>query len=158
GSYVVREVPQSGWVQSAPSAGSHTIDLKEGQDVTGVDFGNARPVSLSGAVFHDVNGNGVRDAGEPALAGWTVFVDGAGTGPLDAGEPSAVTNAQGNSPAATVRPGTVLLAQVVQANWVQTLPEDGPRSVAVVSGVNQTGLDFGNKSGTLTGLVFRDVN
>jgi uncharacterized delta-60 repeat protein len=31
--------------------------------------------SISGAVFEDVNANGVRDAGEPGLAGWTVFQD-----------------------------------------------------------------------------------
>ena len=48
-------------------------------------------------VIHDVNGNGVRDAEDPALQGWTVDVDYNRNGALDAGEPSAVTNIDGDT-------------------------------------------------------------
>src|SRR2546422_8619336 len=38
--------------------------------------------------FNDLNGNGVKDPGEPGLSGWTIraYVDGNGNGMLDAGE------------------------------------------------------------------------
>ena len=36
--------------------------------------------------FHDLNADGVKDAGEPGLAGWTIYLVGTdGTG--NAGEP-----------------------------------------------------------------------
>ncbi len=37
-----------------------------------LDFGNYRPVSISGRKFEDLDGDGVKDAGEPGLVGWTI--------------------------------------------------------------------------------------
>lgn len=71
GSYTVREVSQTGWVQSAGLI-SYPIALGAGQHVTGVDFGNYRPPSIYGHKFNDLNGNGVWDVGEPAIDGWTI--------------------------------------------------------------------------------------
>jgi hypothetical protein len=52
--------------------------------------------SFSGTVFNDLNGNGVQDAGEPGLAGWTVWLDDDRDGIFNNNEPSATTNANGN--------------------------------------------------------------
>src|SRR5262249_33921064 len=158
GTYTVREVPQPGWVQSAPALPAYTVDLEAGRDVTGFDFGNFRPVALSGLKFHDLNGDGVRQANEPGLPGWTVFVDLNDNGVLDPGEPSAVTNAQGNYTISNVSPGTVVLRAVLQPNWAPTLPPGGAYTLTVVSGQNQAGLDFGNRSGPITGSKFNDLN
>jgi uncharacterized delta-60 repeat protein len=49
------------------------------------------PGSISGVVFNDANQNGVRDAGEAALPGWTVFQDTNNNGALDSG-PKTVTS------------------------------------------------------------------
>src|SRR5262249_50411724 len=84
GTYTVREVLQAGWERSAPTAAAYSIALGVGEDVTGRDFGNYQPVAVSGAVFSDLNGDGVRDAGETGLAGWTVYDDVNGNGRLDA--------------------------------------------------------------------------
>jgi len=46
-------------------------------------------------VIQDTNKNGIADAGEPGLAGWTVFVDIDGSATLNAGDLSAVTNGSG---------------------------------------------------------------
>src|SRR3712207_4812840 len=51
--------------------------------------------SITGSVYQDRNGNGVRDAGEPAHVGITVFLDQNRNGLPDAGEQSAVTDAAG---------------------------------------------------------------
>jgi serine/threonine protein kinase len=40
------------------------------------------PGSLSGTVFHDLDGDGSRDPGEPGLAGWIVKLERADRGPL----------------------------------------------------------------------------
>lgn len=48
GSYVVREVLQGGWSQTAPASGKYELVLAPGGELTGNDFGNQRlPASLS---------------------------------------------------------------------------------------------------------------
>ncbi|MEZ4415818.1 MAG: trypsin-like serine protease [Gemmatimonadota bacterium] len=51
--------------------------------------------TLRGTVWHDLDGDGVRDSGEPGSAGRTVFLDRDGDSERDAGEPSAVTDTTG---------------------------------------------------------------
>jgi serine-aspartate repeat-containing protein C/D/E len=158
GTYIVREVLMNGWVQSAPSAPPfYTVTLGAGETAPDITFGDYHPVTLSGQVFHDLNGNGIKDPGEPGLAGWTVFVDATGTGVFDPSDPHAVTDAQGNYSIPNVKPGTVVLGEVVQPNWVSTTPESGFYTLDVLSDANQTGLDFGNESGTIAGQVFQDT-
>ncbi len=56
--------------------GGYMVVLSAGQTVTGKDFGNhAHPGTIAGDAWNDLDGDGVRDAGEPALAGWTVYMD-----------------------------------------------------------------------------------
>ena len=52
--------------------------------------------SISGVTFVDTNGNGLRDAGEPGVAGVNVFLDANNNGVLDPGEVSTVTAADGS--------------------------------------------------------------
>ncbi len=55
---------------------TQTVVVNSGQAVQGIDFGNhALPGSINGQLWYDANGDGVKDAGEPPLAGWTVFLD-----------------------------------------------------------------------------------
>ncbi len=78
GDYVLAEVQQDGWTVTMPSAGSYQISLQPGQDLAGQDFGNFRPVekaSVSGTKFEDLNQNGLRDAEEKGLEGWTVNLE-----------------------------------------------------------------------------------
>src|SRR5262249_35879166 len=53
GTYHVREVLRPGWTQTL---GVPTVVAVSGQDVS-ADIGNFQNYSLSGQVFHDVNGN-----------------------------------------------------------------------------------------------------
>ncbi len=50
---------------------------------------------LAGAIFDDLNANGVNDKTDPGLSGWTVFVDSNNDGHLNVGEPSAVSDVKG---------------------------------------------------------------
>lgn len=71
GTYQVKEAPQAGWVQSGGLL-SYTVIVGAGQTVTGIDFGNYRPPGIYGYKYNDLNGNGVRDPGEPGIQGWTI--------------------------------------------------------------------------------------
>ena len=51
---------------------------------------------IEGSHFDDLNGNGLRDPGEPGLPGIATFLDLNGNGRLDPGEPSTVSDASGN--------------------------------------------------------------
>ena len=83
-----------GWRPSAPVVNSQTLTLRNGQDVVGLDFGEAqlKDSTIRGVVFADTNKNGVRDAGEKGLAGLTAYLDLNSDGALDSGEPSTTTS------------------------------------------------------------------
>lgn len=68
-------------------------------DPTDAGEDDASSVTLRGSigdlVWDDMDGDGMRDAGEPGLAGVTVFLDQNQNGTLDGGEPFAATNSTG---------------------------------------------------------------
>ena len=88
GTYTVYEtLPGANWHQSFPQAGAGIVTAPNGTlgyQVTPVsgqidsdkDFGNYCNANKSGVKFEDLNGNGVRDAGEPGLPGWTIHLTG----------------------------------------------------------------------------------
>src|SRR5439155_27360964 len=99
GTYVVCEVLQPTWTQSRPAntkcaagtglgPGGYALTVTSGSSSTGNDFGNFQPGTTSGVKFNDLNANGVKDVGEPGLAGWTIsaYTDGNGDGTLSATE------------------------------------------------------------------------
>src|SRR5207247_1900390 len=100
--------------------------------------------SISGTKFDDLNGNGVRDDGEPGLSGWTIFLDSNNNGVLDNGEPTQTTDASGNYMFDDLDPGAYIVREVLQGGWTQTAPASGFYSVVVTSGTTATGKDFGN--------------
>jgi hypothetical protein len=77
---------------------------------------------IHGTKFNDLNGNGIRDGGEPGLQGWTVYLDSDRNGQLDGGEPSTVTDLNGHYVFPDLTEGTYTVAELVPEGWVQTLP------------------------------------
>ncbi len=115
---------------------------------------------VNGVKYNDLNGNGVRDEGEPGLSGWTIraYADTNGNGTLDAGETtiagSATTGVGGVYAINGLAAGNYVLCEVLQPNWTQTQPLN--TKCAAIAGlaqggyaVNLTGvsanLDFGNR-------------
>jgi subtilisin-like proprotein convertase family protein len=86
GVYNVREVMRPDWEQTL---GQPPVTVSSGGRVTGVNFGNRQglsqpePGSLGGLVWNDLNGDGIKDSGEPGLPDWTVYVDGNDNGQFD---------------------------------------------------------------------------
>lgn len=144
-------VTTTGWYQTTPNPGD--IFLNSSTPVTGVTFGAFRGAVFTGTTYNDLNGNGVRDAGEAGLQGWTVSLISAATG-TSVG--TAVSDASGNY-SITVGPGTYAVREVGQANWVQT--STNPVFRAVTSGLVVGGQDFGNfRRVNITGNTFADLN
>ncbi len=113
-------------------------------------------------MFEDLNADGVRDAGEPGVGGWTVYMDDNGNELLDAGELSEVTAASGAYALTPLSAGGfdfVAIRQVAQSGWTRTKPQPGEYVTAVLQGSVATGLDFGNRRpARITGTSFHDLN
>jgi hypothetical protein len=74
--------------------------------------------SISGYLFHDLNQNGIFDADEIGLAGWTVQV----TGPVTQ---STLSDGNGFYSFTALPAGNYTLCVVPPAGWNQTLPLSG---------------------------------
>jgi hypothetical protein len=100
--------------------------------------------SISGVKFNDLNNNGVRDANEPGLAGWTIYLDLNNNGVLNAGEPTRITSASGAYQFTGLAAGPYVVREVLQTGWAQTFPTSGFHMVTLTAGGSVEGRDFGN--------------
>jgi hypothetical protein len=134
GTYTVSEGAQFGWYQSFPGGlGSYTITVQSGDTVTGYDFGNWRPATITGRKFddHAVDGTG---AGDPGLAGWTIALDNG---------VSTTTGLDGSYSLTGLKPGRFVVGEQQQDGWRQSAPT-GTTSVTLTSGETLGNIDFGN--------------
>jgi hypothetical protein len=145
GSYRIREVAPSGWRQSAPSGGYHSVTIQVGVNLTGKNFGNTQRVGISGSVFNDANNNALVDAGEGGLGGWRVYIDANRNGVLDAGEVSVLSDSSGNWSFNNLAAGTYQIRIVQQAGWMRTMPANGYYTVTLTTGTASTNRRFGQR-------------
>ncbi|MGZ5484106.1 MAG: SdrD B-like domain-containing protein, partial [Pyrinomonadaceae bacterium] len=107
--------------------------------------------TITGVKFEDLNGNGVRDVGEPGLANWTIKI-------IDQNNNTytVTTDAQGNYSFTVPAPASYTVAEALLSGWTQTAPPSGSYLVSVAA--NQSvNLLFGNwkKSGNKCDLVIK---
>ncbi|WP_406700164.1 SdrD B-like domain-containing protein [Singulisphaera sp. Ch08] len=106
---------------------------------------------IRGLIWRDDTKNGVRDADEAGLGGWTVYLDLDSDGQLDANEPTTVTNPDGSYTFSGLAAGTYAVASLEEDCWVQTAPAPtvgtpaGARLVTLAAGQTVTGVDFGER-------------
>ena len=142
GVHDVTETMQSGWVATSGPFNftAASADLPANNKV--YNFGNFKTVCISGVKFRDRNNNGVKDPGEEGLAGWTINMT---------GQTPVVTNDDGEFEFCNIGPGTFTLTEDAQTGWVLTVPASGEYEIVTESGVDVTGLIFGNfKEGDTT--------
>jgi hypothetical protein len=149
----------------AAEVGSGQIHVKEwngafiGDACGNWNHGGAGPVpTISGVKYEDINGNGVRDPGEPGLAGWTIDLSFNGT-VVD----TTTTGADGgylfslDAERLPIAAGTYTVAERAQPGWVQS---QAPLPVPVGYGAGATpfaGRNFGNyRPATIQGRKFDD--
>jgi hypothetical protein len=187
GSYTVAEVCPTGWYQSYPTpsggcgTGVHAFTIVSGApgapDVhANNNFGNYQPSTKTGVKYHDLNGNGTRDANEPGIAGVTIAL-------LSGGSlvQSTTTDANGNYTLSGILPSQTpyLVCEVLPAGYTQSAPNanttlgageklaacpagyaaQGYEITVSASAQSFTGNDFGNyQNGSVSGTKISDAN
>jgi len=101
--------------------------------------------SVSGNVFRDVNGDGIKNGADNNLSGWTVFVDIDNDGVLDATERSVLTDTSGNYTLTGLANGSTRVRAVIKPGFTASLPVTGVQGVNLAVGQNVTGKDLGYK-------------
>lgn len=157
------------WVFEAEvGTGAGTADpLVVAADVSGTDnndddLGDAvdhvidliDPGTIAGSVFEDLNGNGIRDSGEPAISGVKVRLTGGAV------STSAVTPADGSYHFNGLLPGDydVKVAKSTLPDGVMATGA-GSRAVDLPEGGSVADLEFGFAyPATISGTVFHDAN
>ncbi|MBX9578866.1 MAG: hypothetical protein K2X87_01035 [Gemmataceae bacterium] len=141
-------------------AGSNIFYTPQGR-LESADNGGTTPVradagTVAGVKFSDRDADGVREAGEPGLGGWTIYADLNGNSARDAAEPATVTAADGSYRLSNVPAGTVVLREVQRAGWEASRT---PGAFALAAGGAATGKDFGNfQPAAVSGYKFNDRN
>ncbi|MEO0849486.1 MAG: carbohydrate-binding protein, partial [Cyanobacteria bacterium J06648_1] len=77
---------------------------------------------INGYKWHDLNQDGVFDANESAIEGWTIYLDSNQNGQLDEAETSTVTDADGFYSFTDLGFGTYTVAEQAEPRWSQTYP------------------------------------
>jgi serine-aspartate repeat-containing protein C/D/E len=167
---VIETIP-FGYQQTAPNdrrVSRRLIALDRGyfvegcdQNFSGLDFGNQLiPNAIGGIKFEDLNANGVRDPGEPGLAGFTINLT-----PASPGAPptqTVTTDANGNFLFTNVAPGAYVLSETLRQGFSLTVPAANSIAVTLAPGGSSIDNTFGNfrgvLTGTITGTKFLDVN
>src|SRR4051794_33799886 len=108
--------------------------------------------SIVGTVFRDDNINGLRDPGEPPVAGRDVYLDFDNDHFPDAGEPFVVSGADGGYAFSGLAAGTFGLWSNVPLSWNETTPRS--RTVTVTANQSSTGTDFGSVPRSSVGRIF----
>ena len=184
GRYIVCEVLQAGWAQSFPTASGASCSAGAGLaprgwaiNLVGVvvdagnDFGNYQQATKTGFKFHDLNANGVKDATEPGLTGWTInaYLDANGDGIRNVGEntlSATTTTGSGGTYTLNLAPGKYVVCEVQQSGWTQSFPANaacgagaGGWGITLTSGQLDSDNNFGNfQQATKTGVKFHDLN
>jgi subtilisin-like proprotein convertase family protein len=116
--------------------------------------------SITGNIYHDLDGDGGIDAGDAGVQNWTVFLDQNGNGVLDVGESSTATDANGKYSFGGLSVGTHRVRALVQAGWFRTSPIAGSHLVSITSSTQSvTGKNFLNtRPGSIKGGKFEDVD
>jgi hypothetical protein len=144
GTYTLRVERPAGWVNTNPLQEAISIPVPGYNGVLNVGpISLHRAVTISGVVFNDDDGDGLRDQIDALVAGRTVYADYDLDGALDPDEPSTLSTANGYT-LTGVRAGTWTVRQVLPEGWLQTRPAAGAGiSVTLTPAGSTTGRDFG---------------
>ena len=145
GTYNLRTIYPAGWIPSTSTELVKTVTVTLGA-AAAANFGAVFPqVGATGFKWLDVNGDGIRDASEPGLAGVYVYLDLDGDARPDIGEPATLTKADGSYTLTPPQAGTFQIREVVDAGFVQTFPASGFHTAVYNGSTPLAGFDFGNR-------------
>ncbi len=119
GTRTLRVAAPAGWTCSSPC--SRSVPLTSGATTSGLDFALYEPVTISGTVFEDENGDGTRNGSDAPIAGRTVYLDLDADDVQDGSEPTATTGAGGAYGFPARAPGTYRVATAAPAGFTCTV-------------------------------------
>jgi len=99
---------------------------------------------IGGVVFNDVNANGLVEANEVGLPGFTTYLDTNNNSTLDSGEPSTISDAQGQYRFNGLPVGTYVVKGIAQTGFTQSTPDP---VITVDPGVNANFVNIGFSGG-----------
>jgi protocatechuate 3,4-dioxygenase beta subunit len=168
GTYKITETQPVGYADGLDSTGTAAgtaqddqivnISLGSGFSGTGYNFGehmtDTSLSSLSGAVYVDQNGNGVKDSGEPGVAGITLTLTGNDARGFSITE-TTVTAAEGSYLFPVLSPGTYAIAETAPTSYLDGQDTAGSQGatvnynllsdISLDTGINGTGNNFGER-------------
>ncbi len=152
GNYSLRTPPGSQVVRLAAAAnmaasvGAITVNVGLDQTRSNVNFGQfITSQTVTGYKWADINGNGVRDSGEPGIGGVYIYADLDGDNRPDLAEPAAITNADGSYVLSSIPASTFAIREVIEPGFLQTYPANGEHLITPETARPLQGLDFGNQ-------------
>jgi SdrD B-like domain len=158
GKYTVREAAPSTYFCTNPTGGEWAVDLKAGEDRSGVNFLNARSFSISGTKWEwkDENGDGsIQDDEKQPVEGLTVQLSSA----LLPGVVEARTGADGKYTFKDLRAGIYNVKEVLTQDWYPVDTPDGSRVVELPIGSDLGGVDFINaRYGSISGTKWEWID
>ncbi|MEG8947247.1 SdrD B-like domain-containing protein [Rosettibacter firmus] len=163
GTYTVREKNESGWRQTKPSSIKYTLEVGNGNNLTGIDFGNFEDPtvilgSICGIKFNDLNGDGKKQDNEPAIPNWTITLS--GTMNL-----TTRTDARGKFCFDNLTLGRYTLSEEHKDKWRQTAPSTGSFTIELSEDNSKPDTfyfgnkeDIGIRNGSICGMKYLDRN
>lgn len=159
--YTVREPAQpaayADGIDAAGTAGGtvgndviSAVALPFNTDATGYLFGEGGS-TLSGVVYKDVNADGARDGGDPAIANVTITLRDA----LNTIVATTTTNAGGAYSFVGLPSGSYTIQETQPAGYGSSTPNS---VAATVMAGGSSGADFGETTSSFAGLVWADTN
>ena len=147
------------------------ITVLGGQDSLKNNFGEARPASLSGVVYHDHNNNGLMEAGDEGIGGVTIQVIPVSTIDGSTTPITTTTNSDGTWAVNGLAPGTYRVVEVQPTAYLDGIdtpgnaggsavnPGDQINGIVLAPGQAGINYKFGEyKPGTISGRVHGDLN
>ncbi|MFW6171053.1 MAG: S8 family serine peptidase, partial [Planctomycetota bacterium] len=146
GTYTLAQVVKPNWDATFPTNGRHTVTINaRGDTVTGKNFGNqAEDGAVSGMKWHDLDGDGEWETGEPGQEGVWIYADLNRDGLIGLAEPATKTAADGTYTIHDIPAGQVIIREVSPLGWETTYPVDGYHTVDVEAASTVRNVDFGN--------------
>ena len=148
GSYIIEATQPSGFI--ATTSTSASVVVPAGGSAS-AQFGFQQTGLISGTVFSDINGDGIKQTGEPGLSGVTVTLKQGATTIT-----STTTIANGSYSFAGQEAGNYTIEVTTPADFSPTTPLSESVSL-VAGGSSQANFGF-QQEGSISGLVFLDLN
>ncbi len=154
---VILNLPGAGNISSLNTG--HLVKLQSGEVVENINFGNVQKnAEISGIKWQDINGNGVRDADDPGLAGTRIYLDLNNNGLFDSNEPRQITaeddpntpdiDETGQYRFTDLLAGTYTVREIISEGFSQTFPLDSLLTdfytVELAAGEIAENFNFGN--------------